>query len=339
MNKQHPLYQEDLQHILSTKRIDTLKDKTILITGATGLIGMHLIDALMKLDGARIIAIGRSKEKAAARLGEYYNNERFTFIEQDVCTPFSNEIHADYVIPLASNTHPKAYSEYPTETVLINTLGCQYALELARRCKATVLYPSSVEIYGNARGTDVFTEDYTGELNLKNARSCYPESKRVSEALCLSYAAEYGIDVKIARLSRVFGPTILQTDTKASSQFIQKAIAQEDIVLKSEGTQFFSYTYTTDAVAAILHIMLNGESATAYNIANDDCNIHLRDFAKLCAEHAGTKVIFDLPEETERRGYSIATQAILDNKRLTDCGWEPSYNIQEAISRTIEILK
>lgn len=339
MNKQHPLYQEDLQHILTTKEIDRLTHKTVLITGATGLIGMHLIDALMKLDNVHIIAVGRNKEKAAARLGEYYNDERFCFIEQDVRTPFSDDIHADYIIPLASNTHPKAYSEYPVETVLINTLGCQYALELARRCKATVLYPSSVEIYGNARGTDTFTEEYTGELNLKNARACYPESKRVSEALCLSYAAEYGVDVKIARLSRVFGPTMLPTDTKVSSQFIQKAIAQEDIILKSEGTQFFSYTYTTDAVAAMLHIMLNGEPSTAYNISSHDCNVHLRDFAKYCADHAGTKVIFDLPEESERRGYSIATHAILAPERLLKLGWTPRYDMREALRRTIEILK
>lgn len=338
MNKLHPLYQQDLAHILSTPGIEALHEKKVLITGASGLIGTHLIDALMNMGDVEIIAVGRSRDKAAARLGEYYDFARFCFLEQDVRDPFPSDIAPDYIIPLASNTHPKAYSEYPAETLLINTLGCQHALDLARRCGATVLYPSTVEVYGNARGNDIFTEEYTGQLNLANARSCYPESKRVSEAMCLSYAAEYGIDVKIVRLSRVFGPTMLMSDTKASSQFIQKALSKEDIVLKSEGTQFFSYTYTTDAVTAMLHVMLHGESGKAYNIANPACDVHLRDFATLCAEAAGTKVVFDLPEESERRGYSIATQAILSPDRLFALGWNPRYDMREALKRTISIL-
>lgn len=338
MNKLHPLYQQDLAHILSTSGIEALHGKKVLITGATGLIGTHLIDALMSMGDVEIIAVGRSRDKAAARLGEYYDFARFCFLEQDVREPFPTDIAPDYIIPLASNTHPKAYSEYPAETLLINTLGCQHALDLARRCGATVLYPSTVEVYGNARGTDVFTEDYTGQLNLANARACYPESKRVSEAMCLSYAAEYGIDVKIVRLSRVFGPTMLMSDTKASSQFIQKALSKEDIVLKSDGSQFFSYTYTTDAVTAMIHVMLHGESGVAYNIANPSCDVHLRDFATLCAESAGTKVVFDLPEESERRGYSIATQAILSPDRLFALGWNPRYDMREALKRTISIL-
>lgn len=338
MNKLHPLYQQDLAHILSTSGIEALHGKKVLITGATGLIGTHLIDALMSMGDVEIIAVGRSRDKAAARLGEYYDFARFCFLEQDVREPFPSDIAPDYIIPLASNTHPKAYSEYPADTLLINTLGCQHALDLARRCGATVLYPSTVEVYGNARGTDVFTEDYTGQLNLANARACYPESKRVSEAMCLSYAAEYGIDVKIVRLSRVFGPTMLMSDTKASSQFIQKALSKEDIVLKSDGSQFFSYTYTTDAVTAMLHVMLHGESGVAYNIANPSCDVHLRDFATLCAEAAGTKVVFDLPEESERRGYSIATQAILSSDRLFALGWKPRYDMREALKRTISIL-
>lgn len=338
MNKLHPLYQQDLAHILSTSGIEALHGKKVLITGATGLIGSHLIDALMSMGDVEIIAVGRSRDKAAARLGEYYDFARFCFLEQDVREPFPSDIAPDYIIPLASNTHPKAYSEYPAETLLINTLGCQHALDLARRCGATVLYPSTVEVYGNARGTDVFTEDYTGQLNLANARACYPESKRVCEAMCLSYAAEYGIDVKIVRLSRVFGPTMLMSDTKASSQFIQKALSKEDIVLKSDGSQFFSYTYTTDAVTAMLHVMLHGESGVAYNIANPACDVHLRDFATLCAESAGTKVVFDLPEESERRGYSIATQAILSPDRLFALGWKPRYDMREALKRTISIL-
>lgn len=339
LNKQHPLYQEDLSYILSVKGIERMKGKSILITGATGLIGVHMIDALMKLGDVKVYAVGRNKKRAAERLGEYYDSPNFVFLEQDVCQPFSQDLHVDYIIPGASNTHPLAYSQYPIETIMINIKGAEHALELASRTNATVLYPSTVEIYGNARGNDVFTEEYTGQLNLATSRSCYTESKRVSEALCQSYIAEKGVDVKIARLSRVFGPTMLESDTKASSQFIKKALAGEDIVLKSKGDQYFSYTYVTDAVAAMLHIMLNGETGKAYNISNDKCNVHLRDFASMCANIAGKEVVFDLPDIREVKGYSIVTKAIMNNSSLCNIGYNSKYSIGDSIQRTILVFK
>ena len=144
--------------------------------------------------------------------------------------------------------------------------------------------------------------------------------------------------MKIVRLSRVFGPTMLPSDTKASSQFIQKAIAGEDIVLKSKGEQYFSYTYVADAVAAMLHVLLHGEMGVPYNISNEACDVHLREFAVICAECAGKEVVFDLPSETEAKGFSIATKAILDDARLKGIGFVPRYTIRDAIRRTIDIL-
>ena len=335
MNKNNQLYREDLTSILAINGIEQLQGKSFLITSASGLIGVCLIDALMLYNqqGAdiNIYAVGRGKERVASRLGEYYGDKRFHFIEQDVCNPLPQEVQADYIIPLASNTHPLAYSQYPIETIEINVKG-------AIECGAKVLYPSTVEVYGNARGTDVFTEDYTGQLNLSNARSCYTESKRVSEALCQSYIAERGIDVKIVRLSRVFGPTMLMSDTKASSQFIIKALQGEDIVLKSRGEQFFSYTYVADAVAAMLYVLIHGEVGVAYNIANEQCNVHLKEFAAAYADEVGTKVVFDLPSETEKKGFSIAMQAVLGTEKLNALGFVPKYSFDEAIRRTINIL-
>jgi len=342
INKLHPLYQEDLRNILDIPEIEKLMGKSFLITGATGLIGVCMIDALMKYNcqGAaiQIYAVGRSWGKAKSRFGEYEQDEHFHFIEQDVRQPLPEDIQVDVVIPLASNTHPLAYSQYPIETIEINVKGAEHALNKALACGATVLYPSSVEVYGNARGEDVFTEDYTGKLNLENARACYPESKRLSEALCLSYMAERGVDVKIARLSRVFGPTMLMSDTKASSQFILKALAGDDIILKSKGEQFFSYTYVADVVRSMLYILLHGESGKAYNVSNQDCNVKLKDFAGACALWAGKEVVFDLPSEVEQKGYSVAMHAILDNARLLSIGCQPLYPFDVAIDRTLDVL-
>lgn len=343
MNKQHSLYQEDLDYILRTKGIEMLKGKRFLITGATGLIGVCLIDSLMKYNqqGADIMvfAVGRSMEKAASRLGEYYHDVHFQFIEQDVRQPLPSLLNVDYILPLASNTHPLAYSQYPIETIEINVKGAESALQKAVECGATVLYPSTVEVYGNARGEDVFYEDYTGQLNLNTARSCYTESKRVSEALCQSYMAERGVNVKLVRLSRIFGPTMLVSDSKASSQFIIKALSGENIVLKSKGEQFFSYTYVADAVCAMLHVLINGEYGVPYNVSSEKCNVHLKDFARKCAEWAGKQVVFDLPSETERKGFSVAMQAILDNQRLKETDWSSIYDFEAAINRTLNILR
>lgn len=342
MNKQHPLYKEDVDKIINMQGFETLHGKSFLITGATGLIGVFLIDSLMKANqkGAdiTIYALGRSKENAQGRLGEYFNDNHFCFIEQDVRQPLPDGIHIDYILPLASNTHPLAYSQYPIETIEINVKGAEYALMKAVECNATVLYSSTVEVYGNARGFDVFTEDYTGQLNLSTARACYTESKRVSEALCQSYIAEQGAKVKIVRLSRIFGPTMLFSDTKASSQFIMKALKGENIVLKSKGEQFFSYTYVADAVSAMLHVLLYGEYGTAYNISNEKCNVHLKDFAQACAEWAGKKVVFDLPSDTEAKGFSIAQNAIMSCQKIEAIGWKGQYNIIDSIHRTLEIL-
>ena len=342
-NKHCPLYQNDLKNILSIPGIEALRGKSVLITGASGLIGVCLIDALMLYNkrGAniKIWAIGRNKENAVSRLGEYYSDNHFCFVEQDVRNQLPRDVYPDYIIPLASNTHPLAYSQYPIETIEINVKGAENALRKASECNATVLFPSSVEIYGNANGEDVFIENYTGQLNLSNARSCYTESKRVSEALCQSYIAERGIDVKIVRLSRVFGPTMLMSDSKASSQYIIKALKGEDIVLKSKGEQFFSYTYVADAVAAILFVLIHGKRGVAYNIASEQGNVHLRDFALACAEIAGTKVKFELPTEIEQNGFSIATQAILDNSRLLKLGFVPLYDFKDSVERTISIIK
>ena len=343
MNKKHSLYIEDLDNIVKVQGFDLLYDKSILITGATGLIGVCLIDALMyaNRNGADITvyAVGRNKENAGARLGEYYNDKHFRFFEQDVRQPLPDGIYADYIIPLASNTHPLAYSKYPIETIEINVMGAEYALQKAIESNAIVIYPSTVEVYGNARGTDVFTEDYTGQLNLSTARSCYTESKRVSEALCQSYIAEKGAKVKIVRLSRIFGPTMLMNDSKASSQFILKALAGEDIVLKSKGEQFFSYTYVADAVRAMLQVMIKGEDGVAYNIASEKCNVHLKDFARSCAEWAGKRVVFDLPSEAESKGFSVAMKAILDNRKLKAIGWSSLYDFDHSIKRTLNILR
>lgn len=170
-------------------------------------------------------------------------------------------------------------------------------------------------------------------------RPVYPEAKRVSEALCQAYIAQKGVDAVTIRLPRCYGPTMRMEDSKASSQFIKNALHRENIVLKSRGEQLYSYAHTADAVEGILWVLLRGETGEAYNLADRSSDIMLRGLAELAADHAGTKVIFDLPSETEKRGFSTASKALLDGTKLQKLGWSPHYDIAAGIRETIDILQ
>ena len=209
-----------------------LQDQTIMVAGATGMIGSTLIDWLLLLNqekqlNCKVIALGRNKQKAQARFASYWEQAGFTFVEGDINQGINCDQDIDYVLQAASNTHPLAYSKFPISTITTNVIGSNNLLDYAAKHKAKrVIFLSSVEVYGENRGdTDKFKEDYLGYLNCNTLRAGYPESKRTGEALCQAYLKEKGLDCVILRLSRAFGPTLLATDSKALSQFLKKGIA------------------------------------------------------------------------------------------------------------------
>ena len=326
---------------------DLLRDKTFLITGATGMIGKCLIDLIMYKNitddlNCTVIALGRNKEKAVNRLGAYFNDRNFDFIEVDVNKPFDiNYDKVNYMLHAASSTHPIQYSTNPIGTITTNVIGLYNILELAVAKKTDrVLFASSVEIYGeNRRDVEKFDENYLGYINCNTVRAGYSESKRTGEALCQAYIKQNNLDIVIPRLSRVFGPTMLMSDSKASSQFIKNGINEEDIVLKSKGLQNYSYSYVFDAVMGLLTCLAKGKCGEAYNISDSKFDVTLSEFAKTCAESVGKEVIFDIPDETEKAGYSTATKALLDSTKLNELGWQASGDFKTRVDETIRILK
>lgn len=346
---EHPLYKGDLAYAAGLALPwDRLRGKKILITGASGLIGSFFIDVLMKQNReknlcCKIYALGRGQAVGKERFAEYWDSPYFVFLPHDINLPLDGKVDEEfaYIFHLASNTHPVVYAQHPISTITTNILGTEHLLNYAA-CHGAgrFVFASSNEIYGENRGdAEFFDEAYCGYLDCNTLRAGYPESKRCGEALCQAYRQEKGIDVVIPRFTRSYGPTMRITDTKAVSQFIRNGVKGEDIVLKSEGKQYYSYTYAADAVAGLFHVMFEGESGEAYNIADSRSDIALKDLAGVIAEVCGTKVVFELPDAVERAGYSTATKARLDGTKIRRLGWEMKYDIPAGIERTIQILR
>lgn len=341
-------YTEDIEAITSMDfPWNKLENKSILISGSTGLLGSFFIDVLMRknTDGlnCKIYALNRTKEKALKRFSKWLSDEKLVFVCQDINIPLKikNADIVHYVFHFASNTHPVQYSTDPIETILTNIIGLKNMLDFAvAHNTERFVFASSNEIYGENRGdTELFDESYCGYIDSNTLRAGYPESKRCGEALCQAYRTQKKLDIVIPRFTRSYGPTILESDTKAISQFIKKGIAGKDIVLKSEGDQFYSYTYAADAVAGLFFILFAGEDGNTYNIADEQSDITLKDLAELIAEQCHKSVIFEVPDSVESSGYSKATKARLDGQKIMSLGWRPRYNIKSGICRTIAILK
>lgn len=333
-------YRADVERVASLDLPwERLTDKNIVVTGGTGLIGSFVVDVILAaVPSASITLLGRNAARAKERFGE-----RISFASWDAFSPAVPPLEgpADYILHLASNTHPRAYATSPVGTIAANVIATNSLLSLAAEKRTSrFLFASSNEIYGENRGdTELFDESYCGYIDCNTLRAGYPESKRCGEALCQAYMKEKNLDCVIARLTRTFGPTVLDTDSKASSQFFANALRGEDIVLKSEGRQFYSFLHVADSASGLLYTFLKGERGQAYNIADTSCDTTLRDLAAMIAACAGRKVVFDLPDAVESAGFSKATKARLDGSRLRSLGWRARYDIREAVRSTYTLLK
>ena len=343
------IYQHDIESVANFEELNKLTGSKFLITGATGMIASVIIDILMYYNntiiesskGIHIIAVSRNEAKARERFAAYWDSGFFTYLSQDISQPLPELGDVDYILHAASNTHPRVYATDPIGTITANVTGTYELLSYAaeHHCRRFLCF-SSVEIYGeNRKDVDKFDESYLGYIDCNTVRAGYPESKRLSESLCNAFAAQKGQDFVIGRFSRVYGPTMGQEDSKAIAQFIRRAAAGEDIVLKSEGNQLYSYTYVVDAAAAALYLLLYGKSGEAYNVADEKSEITLKELAQILADAAGSKVIFELPDAVERAGYSTATKALLDTGKITALGWRASTPIKEGLEKTVQILR
>lgn len=309
---------------------EKIKNKTILVSGGTGFIGTAFIE-IIKYRNQKYSQ--RTKVISLSRRGGE-SSEYLESMKSDVKKPVQYGGKIDYVIHLASNTHPKQYAEDPVGTIMTNICGCDNLLKLAVEKKARFLLASSVEIYG--QGSEIpMNEKYCGYIDCNLARSGYNEAKRTCEALTQSYRSAFGVDAVIARFARVFGAD-KKRDTKAMSQFMDNAVLGQDIIMKSKGQQRYSYCYIADAVSGLIKVLLDGQNGEAYNISDNDEGMTLSEYAEYIASLANLKVRYEI-ENNE--SVSKATFAILDTRKIKSIGWEPQYSVREGLKRTYLIKK
>lgn len=340
--------QEDLENIVNSNiPLEILSNSTILITGATGLIGSQLIKALLccnrlKNSNIKILAVVRNLEKAKQKFEDLSQNKMLKFVVNDVTTPFVIDENIDYIIHGASITNSKQMVTFPVETINTALVGTENILKLAKQKNVKkCVYLSSMEMYGSPDPTlKEVTEKDLGYIDCLNVRSCYSEGKRMVENLCVAYSHEYGVNVCIARLAQTFGAGISREESRVFAQFAKSLINGNDIVLHTTGESYGNYCYTADCVRGLIFLLAYGKTENAYNVVNPETSIQIKDMAEMIANMSNGKinVVFDIPEDTLKYGYAPPVKMKLNSDKLQELGWKPKYNLPEMYKRLIKSM-
>jgi len=325
---------------------DFKPDSSILITGATGMIGSFLVDVLMSWVqkvglNFHIWVISRSEQNIKNRFDSYLEHPCFHYLIHDLQHPLPDGFPSfDYIVHGASNADPARFSSDPVGTMVTNWEGTISLLERIRsKEKSRFLYISTGEVYGQASTDErAFSEDYSGPLDFLNPRSCYPSIKRAMETLIASYIAQYNINAVIVRPCHIYGASVSPHDSRVVAQFMRFSVNKESILMKSDGSQVRSYCYITDCISGLLTVLFKGLRGEVYNISNPGSSISIRQLAELASKISGTELNRVKADDDEKKGYSKVTYAVLDSAKLESLGWKADVPISVGLERSIRIL-
>lgn len=336
--------QRDIKIILDNPiEWEIFRDKTVLVTGATGRLGMYFVESLSKANidwnlNITIIAEARSQKKLEEVFGSSLKLPYIYTIVQDITESivWKGDIH--FIVHTAGLASPQDFTNIPVDTLWGHVLGTRNILELARKKNTErILYVSTVEVYGEWNSENSIKETDMGPIRCDNARACYPEAKRLCETMLASYKAQYGIEYVGVRLCHTFGPGISLYDGRAFSEFIKNALNSEDIVLQTDGSAVRTYTYVADAVGAALLALTKGNESY-YNIANINNLISIRDLAELIAGldvKKKSRVVY-AGQGKQKLAYLPFRLGIMDVTRITELGWVPKIGVEEAFRYTFD---
>lgn len=312
-----------------------------LITGATGLIGSALIKKLIE-ENSIVYALIRNEEKAK-HIFKDCNSENLKFIISDITELQPKDLGIEYIIHAASETSSKSFVNKPIETINTAIKGTTNILEFAKANPIkSFVYLSSMEVYGTPLTDEKIYENHGTSLDTMAVRSCYPESKRMCENICTSYFSEFGIPVKVVRLTQTFGEGVAYNDGRVFAEFSRCAIEEKNIILKTKGETKRNYLYLQDAVSAILTVLYKGENGNAYNAANEETYCSIYEMAKMIAEKcADNKIDVIIEEQTDlsRFGYAPTLKMNLSTEKLKSLGWRAEKNLEEMFRIMIEDMK
>lgn len=345
MNTASKILNKDYNYIANYSSVNwiSLRNKSILITGATGLIGSTIVHGLVRHNqitenNIKIYIFVRNIEKAYNLFNDYIKEGWIKLIEGDICNIIFLEENIDFIIHGASETASKVFVEKPVETILTALNGTKNILDLAvKKNIKSMVYLSSMEVYGTPLDNIPLAEDHMGYLNPLSVRSSYPESKRMAENLCISYYSEHRIPVRIIRLTQTFGPGISLHDERVFAEFAKCILYSQDIILKTRGITRRMYLYVSEAVTAILTLLTRGQNGSAYNAANPDTFCSISEMAEMIAAKFGNghiKVIYPA-DEMPNQNYAPAQSVYLDTSYMESLGWKAQIGLDEMYKRMI----
>ena len=331
---------EDMENIRQSEFIPwgKLEGKTILVTGATGLIGYNLVRAILYCtDKSKVIAVTRGMDSAKERF-EDIAACRLSFIESTVENFDTIKENIYFIIHCAANTSSRDFIEKPVECIETTIKGTRNLLEIASQNSVeSFVFLSSMEVYGYPKEGHKVKEGDPFLINSAGVRNSYPIAKIAAESLCVSYFNEYNVPAKIIRLTQTFGPGVRYDDKRVFAEFARCVIENKDIVLKTEGKTKRSYLYTADAVTAILTVLLKGNNGKAYNAANESTYCSIKEFAQKAITGTQIRIVQDIQNPKEN-GYANELYMDLDVQRLSRLGWTVNDNtsdLEQMIKRMI----